>query len=1463
MSSPTLTTRFDFYTNGNAAPDGASPVGGLAIDAQGNLYGAAEFGGAYGQGALFEFNPATSAMTTLESFSLTTTGAFPVSAPTITASGALIGDTVRGGILDAPEGFGYGTVYQYSPATSSFTLNDLLSPATPDYPTGNLVLNRYGVYDTVSNQGTAIMTYVPGINVLGEIPIPPSFGWAQGNLLASNSGAYYLYGVAGGPVGGLGGAGGGFSDGDVFGISVSTGQPTIIASFNGANGMNPVGGLVADAAGNLYGATSLGGAYGDGTVFELNPNTGVIAKLADFNAATGFSPTGSLLIDAAGNLFGENTKGGAGDNGTVFEVNTTTDSISTLASFAANGNNGASPYGGLVADAQGNLYGTTASGGLTGEIYGTPGGEITGGLGTIFEITNSGYVVSDPGPTTHNATIHVGTGEAYDVASYLQTLVTPGLAGDTETVTAVSGNAHLAGGPIFYYAPTNGLGDSFTYTVTDQNGLSSTSTITVVEGAPAATVVHLNGYNDSVNASIEWRQPSTGVAGATIDGPLSGGAHITGTHDNITINAHGYGNYINANGGADTINTGSGGDIVTVSDFSANNVVTGGAGNAFVQLGSGNNTIALGGYNNSVWVSADLEAIAGGGNNTIDMGQGNANVTTIGGVNSIVARGYYNTFNLSDGVNTLTGMAGYSTINVGASFNTSSVIDLTGFTGSMAQVGGVWELLQPDGELFATVNLASGIAAHLIGDGHSGEELVYGAPTPPTPPTHLIETMGGLTIALSAPTTWLTTYGYNNTVTGGDTSYLIDGDLGGTHITLGNGNDTLALAGWGDNIVFGNGNDTVSGASGGLTLQVGDGNNTIVAGGVNNRISVGVGTNTINAGVGNELVVVGGGHDAVTMSGNNDELVVNSGNVTLTGAIDNATIVFGLSFTGSSSLDLPAFTGTQVLQGDVWRLINPDGSIYATIPGSVAVHLVSDGHGGQMLIPGAPPAPVIPAHIIETAPAQTVALTSATNWLTLDGTGNTVTGGDTGTLVDGDQGGSHITLGNGNDTLHLAGWGDTIILGNGSDVIDGLQGNNVITAGNGNNSIALAGYGNRVSVGTGANTIATGTGGATVTLGYGTDVVTAGGYYDVFNIAGGAVTLSGMADYAQINIFSSFDAGSSIDLAGFTGSMVASGDVWQLVKADGEIYATLGGSVGVHLVADGHGGEKLVYGAPAAPVVPTNVVETSGGQTVTVNTSTQSVTLFGYSNTVTGAGGSLTINGDAGGSTFNLSSGNNTLLLGGYGDTISLDVGGGGNNTVVGTLGNTTIHTGDGNQTIVAHGYNNSIVLGNGNSSVSGIDGSSTVTVGSASVGGTITLAGGGNTVNLGGSFWTVTAGSGGDTVNCGTSSTTIVLAGWNNVVTSTLGNVTVNGAWGTDFKVNGDGLFNISNFSAGNGDVLDLSGLTIPMGTVSVTGIADSFDPTALDVVVTTLGVNHLAAILHGANASLASLVASHNILL
>jgi uncharacterized repeat protein (TIGR03803 family) len=174
--------------------------------------------------------------------------------------------------------------------------------------------------------------------------------------------------------------------------------PTVLHTFTGGkDGSYPDSNLTADAAGNLYGTTQIGGADGAGTVFELSPGPNdkwQFSVIYTFSGGTdGGNPLGSLVFDAAGNAYSTTSSGGANGLGVVFELTpppqgapakTWTESV--LYSFQGGSNDGAAPFGNVVFDSAGNLYGTTSIGGLTHLGCALP----AKGCGTIFELSPSG-----------------------------------------------------------------------------------------------------------------------------------------------------------------------------------------------------------------------------------------------------------------------------------------------------------------------------------------------------------------------------------------------------------------------------------------------------------------------------------------------------------------------------------------------------------------------------------------------------------------------------------------------------------------------------------------------------------------------------------------------------------------------------------------------------------------------------------------------------------------------------------------------------------------------------------------------------------------------------------------------------------------------------------------------------------------------------------------------------------------
>jgi uncharacterized repeat protein (TIGR03803 family) len=153
--------------------------------------------------------------------------------------------------------------------------------------------------------------------------------------------------------------------GTVFKLDTN-GNEIVLYSFNGGeDGANPDAGLVQDAQGNLYGTTAGGGSFGDGTVFMVGTNNKETVLYSFRGGTDGSNPHAGLVRDAQGNLYGTTPIGGAFDEGTVFEVDAKGQEI-ILHNFSGIDGDGAAPDDGLVQDAQGNLYGTTPNGGTTG-----------------------------------------------------------------------------------------------------------------------------------------------------------------------------------------------------------------------------------------------------------------------------------------------------------------------------------------------------------------------------------------------------------------------------------------------------------------------------------------------------------------------------------------------------------------------------------------------------------------------------------------------------------------------------------------------------------------------------------------------------------------------------------------------------------------------------------------------------------------------------------------------------------------------------------------------------------------------------------------------------------------------------------------------------------------------------------------------------------------------------------------
>ncbi len=147
------------------------------------------------------------------------------------------------------------------------------------------------------------------------------------------------------------------------------GTITSIFSFNRANGYGPRGALTAGPDGIFYGTTEIGGANDRGTVFSLDSKSNTITSLVSFDGTNGGEPASTLTAGSGGIFYGTTGNGGANELGSVFSFNSNSNSITSLASF--DGNNGVNPLGALTAGSGGIFYGTTVGGGANsnGTVY--------------------------------------------------------------------------------------------------------------------------------------------------------------------------------------------------------------------------------------------------------------------------------------------------------------------------------------------------------------------------------------------------------------------------------------------------------------------------------------------------------------------------------------------------------------------------------------------------------------------------------------------------------------------------------------------------------------------------------------------------------------------------------------------------------------------------------------------------------------------------------------------------------------------------------------------------------------------------------------------------------------------------------------------------------------------------------------------------------------------------------------
>ena len=368
--------------------DGGHSYAGLVIDQAGNLYGTTYDFGSAGYGVVFKLAHHNGAWTL---------------APLYTFQGGVDGQNPKANVVFGPDGSLYsttwqggtnggGTVFKLQPSATachsalcSWTKNDIHDfGGLPDggLPVGTLLFDHAGnIYGVTENGGTNDDGTVYELT-------HSSGGWTH-TVLYGEVGGSPMSGVVFDQAGKLYGTtliGGELGYGSVYQLAhFGSGWTynTLTSFEDDGDGVEPVGGVIFDAAGNLYGGTSGGGDNGGGTVFEMTGSGGSWTLTNLYELPLGlFGVMASLAMDAHGDLYGATEDEGAYGYGSVFKLTRSDNGwvYTDLYDFTG-GSDGAYPVGNVTLDGNGNIYGTAGNGGL----QQCPG--YYPGCGTVWEIT--------------------------------------------------------------------------------------------------------------------------------------------------------------------------------------------------------------------------------------------------------------------------------------------------------------------------------------------------------------------------------------------------------------------------------------------------------------------------------------------------------------------------------------------------------------------------------------------------------------------------------------------------------------------------------------------------------------------------------------------------------------------------------------------------------------------------------------------------------------------------------------------------------------------------------------------------------------------------------------------------------------------------------------------------------------------------------------------------------------------
>ncbi len=385
-SAQAQTYSFGVLYSFTGAPYTEPTPGPLVLDAQGNLYGTTSAGGAYGVGTVFKVDTSGNETVLYNFTGAGGDGANPCGVA-LDAQGNLYGTTNGGGAS------GVGTVFKVDTSGNETVLYSFTGEPDGANPEAGVALDPQGnLYGTTNGGGASGVGTVFKVDTAGNETVLHSFAWTpdggypEAGVVLDAQGNLYGTTKWGGD-----GAKGGWGPGTVFKVD-TTGNETVLFSFTGGwGGGNPEAGVVLDAQGNLYGTTYAGGnpacnpPGGCGTVFKVD-TTGQETVLHFFSGTDGFFPSGGVVLDAQGNLYGTTWSGPYNNAGLVFKLDSSGNEA-VLKVFKSPYQGGGNPKAGVVLDAQGNLYGTTTLGGA--DFNGTVFDLLTSAAATTTTLTSA------------------------------------------------------------------------------------------------------------------------------------------------------------------------------------------------------------------------------------------------------------------------------------------------------------------------------------------------------------------------------------------------------------------------------------------------------------------------------------------------------------------------------------------------------------------------------------------------------------------------------------------------------------------------------------------------------------------------------------------------------------------------------------------------------------------------------------------------------------------------------------------------------------------------------------------------------------------------------------------------------------------------------------------------------------------------------------------------------------------